>query len=85
MSLTDVLAAYLAARPFIWIDGRALASVAGAYAWRTRVSDLRRPPRSMTIENRMRTAETAEGARVTISEYRYVPAAAAGAEEAPRS
>lgn len=84
MSLTDILAAYLAARPLEWIDGRAIATVAGAYAWRTRISQLRRPPHAMTIENRMRTERTAEGRRYTVSEYRYVPAAAEGEQEGPQ-
>ena len=34
--------------------------------------DLRRPPFLMTIENRLRTIQTADSA-ITISEYRYVP------------
>ena len=66
-SLCDRLAAYLKARAWQWIDGRELALVAGAYGWRTRVSDLRRPPYNLTIENRLRR----EG-RYTISEYRLV-------------
>ena len=64
-SLCDRLAAHLKARAGQWIDGRELATVAGAYGWRTRVSELRRAPYNLTIENRLRR----EG-RYTISEYR---------------
>ena len=62
------LADYFRARPGQWIDGRELGAVAGAYAWRSRVSDCRRPPHSLTIENRQRAQNGA-----VVSEYRYVP------------
>lgn len=74
-NLTDNLAGYFAARPEQWIDGRLLGPVAGAYAWRSRVSDLR-TKRGMTIENRTR-AVVVNGTRYRISEYRYVPERAA--------
>lgn len=60
------------------MDGRALGPIGGAYGWRTRVSDLRRAPFFMTIENRQHTIETENGPAV-ISEYRYVPRMAAEA------
>ena len=66
MTLTDRVAAYLTARPGEWIDGRELATIGGAYAWRSRVSDARR--RGLTIENRQRHLP----GDVTVSEYRYV-------------
>jgi len=66
------LAAFFRARPRIWIDGRTLSTVAGAYAWRTRTSDLRRSPFNMPIENRQRHIRV-DGHLVTISEYRFVP------------
>lgn len=68
-SLCDRLAAFLKARRGQWIDGRELALVAGAYVWRTRISDLRRPPYNLDIENRQRR----EG-RCVISEYRLAAA-----------
>ena len=71
-SLTTRLRRFFEARPGRWIDGRALAGVAGNYAWRTRVSNLRRPPFSMCIENRQRHVRT-EAGRVVVSEYRYQP------------
>jgi hypothetical protein len=67
-SLCDRLMALFKSRAGEWIDGRELAAVAGAYAWRTRVSDLRRSPYGLTIENRQRR----EG-RFTVSEYRMAP------------
>lgn len=72
LSHTVLLAAYFANRPNVWIDGRAL-EFAGRYAWRTRVSELRKPPFSMTIENRQRRITREDGMRVTVSEYRYRP------------
>lgn len=62
----DRLAAYLMARPGIYIDGLELAKVGGVYGWRTRVSECRLI--GMRIENRQRRV----GRRV-VSEYRYVP------------
>ena len=65
MSLNDQLERYFKARPNVWVDGMALAQVAGSYAWRSRCSDLRQ--RGLTIENRQRKV----GRRV-ISEYRLI-------------
>lgn len=70
-TLNDKLASYLEQRPHQWIDGRELAQIAGVYAWRSRVSNLRRG-RGMTIENRVRHLPN-----LKISEYRYVPEASA--------
>jgi hypothetical protein len=65
------LANYLIEREGEWIDGRDLAKVAGAYAWRTRVSECR-TLLHLTIENRQRMASGFDGKRFKISEYRYV-------------
>jgi hypothetical protein len=65
LCLCGRLAAFFNARPGEWIDGMELGRIAGSYAWRTRVSDLRRPPYNLTIENRQRR----QGRRV-VSEYR---------------
>jgi hypothetical protein len=70
------LAMFFHERPNRWIDGRMLAPIAGSYAWRTRISDLRRAPFYMVIENRLRSIDTDEG-HVTVSEYRYTPPATA--------
>lgn len=76
-TLAAALAAYLRARPGRWIDGRELAKVAGAYAWRTRLSETRRPPYNLEIENRQRRVrmQTAAGGHVrmfVLSEYRLI-------------
>ena len=77
----DVLAAFFRARVGEWIDGRVLANVAGAYAWRSRCSDLRHAPFNMRIENRQRRVSVldvggvvaiSESRPFTISEYRFV-------------
>jgi hypothetical protein len=72
------LADYFRERPGCWIDGRELGPIAGTYAWRTRISDLRRAPFYMQVDNRMRTIKTDAGT-ITVSEYRFVPPAAAQA------
>jgi hypothetical protein len=66
VTLVDRLQAFLEARPNEWVDGLALAQIAGAYAWRTRLSDLRQ--RGLVIENRVRRVEQ----RFKVSEYRLV-------------
>ena len=73
-SKADQLADFFRARPNEWIDGKVLASLAGGYAWRTRVSDVRRPPHSLTIENRQRRIRTATGSTYIVSEYRLAAA-----------
>ena len=81
MSLNQRLAEYFARHPGEWIDGKVLAQIAGGYGWRSRVSDLRRQPYGLTIENRMRRVRVLdEGGTVaideshgfTVSEYRLV-------------
>jgi hypothetical protein len=74
-SLAARLAQFFRARPHTWHDGRALGPIAGGYAWRTRVSDLRRPPFGMRIDNRQRRIIGGDGSTVVVSEYRYVPTA----------
>ncbi len=72
MSLCQRLADYFAQRPGQWVDGRLLATVAGNYAWRSRVSDLR-TRHGLTVENRQRHLTNSRGTTFTVSEYRYVP------------
>ena len=71
------LAEFFKANPDRWIDGRDLASIAGLYGWRTRVSDLRHRPFRMAIDNRQRRAEGDDGSTFTVSEYRYRPSTSA--------
>ena len=73
-TLTAKLARHFEQHPNTWLDARGLLSVAGFGGWRTRVSDLRKPPYSMVIENKVST-RVIEGQRITDSFYRYVPAA----------
>lgn len=65
-TLTDRLADYFRLRRGVWIDGRQLAQIAGYAAWRTRLSELRRAPYSMVIENRQFRRPG-----LTVSEYRW--------------
>jgi hypothetical protein len=74
------LAAFFRERPGCWIDGRRLGAIGGCYAWRSRVSDLRRAPFYMEIENRLRAVSTDDGL-ITVSEYRFVPPTVAGHAE----
>lgn len=71
---TDFVAAvarYFVARPGQWIDGRELAKHAGAYGWRTRLSQARHRY-GMTIENRVSRIKDGDRTFV-VSEYRFVP------------
>jgi hypothetical protein len=72
-SLADRLAEFFRARPRAWINGLELSPIAGAYAWRSRTSDLRRAPHFMTIENRQRRVRRPDGTSFTVSEYRFMP------------
>ena len=75
-SLNSQLEHFFRQHPDEWIDGRKLETIAGRYAWRTRVSDLR-ILLGMTIENRQRRIVPPRDKPLlkpyTISEYRYVP------------
>ena len=54
MTFAARLAAHFRNKPNQWLNGLELAGIAGAYAWRSRCSDLRKPPFNMAIENRQR-------------------------------
>jgi hypothetical protein len=69
-SLTARLAEFFRARPNAWHDGREIAGVAGVYGWRSRISDLRRPPFFMNVINRQRRVRGPTGPYV-ISEYLF--------------
>lgn len=75
MTLCETLAAHFAAHPNTWIDGLALGKVAGSYAWRSRLSELRFAPFNMRIDNRQRKIQPdlLSARTVTVSEYRFVP------------
>lgn len=86
MSLAERLAAHFRAHPGVWLDGaHEIASIAGSYAWRTRISDLRREPFNMAIQNRVRRVTRTDGSTYQVSEYRYIPGRAQrGAGASPR-
>ncbi len=78
MTLNDKLAALFRSKPHQWLRAQELMSVAGQMGWRTRCSNLRKPPYAMDIQNRLRTVRSGDpllgGAKVwQVSEYRYVP------------
>lgn len=77
LSFTERVAQAFQNRPNQWIDGRELAQIGGAYAWRSRVSDCRKPPFNLRIDNRVRAMQDEDGRRWTRSEYCYVPEARA--------
>jgi hypothetical protein len=87
-TFVDDLDAFFRERVGQWVDGLSISRVAGLYAWRTRVSDvrLRFKAEGGDIVNRLRRVETADGSTVTVSEYRAelppipdsVPAATGG-------
>lgn len=52
MSFTDKLATYLKNHAGEWLDGREIAEIAGCYGWRTRLSELRKAPYFMAVENK---------------------------------
>jgi len=70
----DAVASTFKARAGEWIDGLALETVGGRYAWRSRISCCR-TQLGMTIENRQRRRPDGS----VISEYRYVPPVGQGA------
>ena len=76
ITLAATLADFFRQSPGRWHDARALFAVAGACGWRARISDVRRAPYGLTIENRQRTVRQPDGTAFTVSEYRLVPPAA---------
>ena len=67
-TLAAELAEFFKRHPGEWIEGVALGEVAGRYAWRTRVSDVRLY-HGMNIVNRQRRLATG----AVVSEYSYIP------------
>lgn len=71
-SLADRLADYFRQRPGVWVNAFELFEVAGSFAWRSRISDLRRAPFNMVIENDWYDVRIGERKfRETV--YRYQP------------
>lgn len=78
LSLCDRLAEFFKAHPGEWLGAREL-EFAGRQAWRTRVSELRKAPYFMRIENRVRIVrssgplEPGRSRHFKVSEYLYRP------------
>jgi hypothetical protein len=72
MTRAERLAHLFGRSPGRWFDGRELAAVGGIYAWRTRISELRRSPHCLDIQNRQRTVRQPDGTAFVVSEYRLV-------------
>ncbi len=70
-SFVDRVETLFRSNPWIWIDSDRLAQVGGKCGWRTRVSDCRK--RGLTIDNRVRHVQRADGSRFAISEYKFEP------------
>jgi hypothetical protein len=71
-TFVDQLDAFFRERAGQWVDGMSISRVAGTYAWRTRVSDVRHRFKAEggDIVNRLRRVETEDGQTVIVSEYR---------------
>ena len=52
MSKVEAVAQLFRSKPGEWVPAPDLVRVGGMLGWRTRISDLRKPPYSMQIENR---------------------------------
>ena len=73
MTLADRLERFFVENSDVFVDGKDLAGIAGTYAWRTRLSEVRQrfKQRGGNIKNRQRRVKV--GTRIyTISEYMAV-------------
>ena len=72
MSYTERLVTLFTTRPGEYFDGLSLAHIAGAYAWRSRVSDARRVVRRMGLGDIInRQQRRSDGSVASL--YAYVP------------
>ena len=71
------LAVFFLARPNQRISAVDLMPLGGLCSWRTRLSDLRKPPYNMDIRNETRTQRRADGTAFKASFYTYQPVTAA--------
>lgn len=71
MTLTDRLERFFREHPNTWIDGKDLAGTAGTYAWRSRVSDVRKrfSAEGGDIINRQKRIRIAKDSYVVRSDY----------------
>lgn len=68
-SMCARIARHLLAHRGEWVDGRELSRVGGYAAYRTRISDLRKAPWHLSIENRYRHVKE-DGRKWVVSEYK---------------
>ena len=67
-SRLERLAQFFREHPHQRYDGaRELATIGGRYAWRSRISDLRRSPYGYQIDNRQRAMKRIDGTGYTVS------------------
>jgi hypothetical protein len=74
MTLTDRLERFFREHPNTWIDGKDLAGTAGTYAWRSRVSDVRKRFKAQggDILNRQKRIYISKDTCVVRSDYQAV-------------
>ena len=73
-TIVERMAAFFRERPGQPVDMHVLDQRFGCGGWRTRVSDLRRAPWFMAIENRWWEERRADGTKYRVSVYTYRPA-----------
>lgn len=62
-----------------WFDYWQVAQVGGQCAWRTRISDIRKAPWFLDVENRQTRVTRPDGSSFVVSQYRIAPAAESSA------
>jgi len=74
MTLTDKLERFLLEHPNTWLDGKDIAGLAGTYAWRSRVSDVRKRfrLRGWDIINRQKRIVLSPDQHIVRSDYMAV-------------
>jgi hypothetical protein len=74
MTLNDRLERFFREHPGVWLDGKDIAGIAGAYAWRSRVSDVRQGFREQggDILNRQKRIRISQDNYYVRSEYMAV-------------
>ena len=70
-SMCARIARHLLAHRGQWIDGQVLSKLGGYAAYRTRISDLRKAPWCLNVENRYRHMKDGDRKWI-VSEYRCV-------------
>ena len=72
-TFTARVVALLESRPGVWIPAQEFMKVGGMMGWRTRLSNARKAPYCLTVENRVRAVKGPDGKTAyKVSEYRIV-------------